>query len=143
MIEVHLELFLFNILSQFDIWNWKYPFLPLKWIGMNAMLVYVMAAEGIFAGFINGWYYDDPHNTLVLHFAFCYIYPSHAFFFSLLLVHHKSRTHCYKNCCALSNPFFMISHGLSPYQVNLAPICFNRSKFFGSCPQSQEDYSWA
>ncbi|VFQ84978.1 unnamed protein product [Cuscuta campestris] len=31
---------------------------------MNAMLVYVMAAEGIFAGFINGWYYDDPHNTL-------------------------------------------------------------------------------
>jgi hypothetical protein len=36
---------------------------------MNAMLVYVMAAEGIFAGFINGWYYDDPHNTLV------YIHP--------------------------------------------------------------------
>lgn len=32
---------------------------------MNAMLVYVMAAEGIFAGFINGWYYDDPQNTLV------------------------------------------------------------------------------
>ncbi|OMP03292.1 hypothetical protein COLO4_10523 [Corchorus olitorius] len=32
-----------------DIWNLKYIFLPLKWIGMNAMLVYVMAAEGIFA----------------------------------------------------------------------------------------------
>lgn len=32
---------------------------------MNAMLVYVMAAEGIFAGFINGWYYDSPHNSLV------------------------------------------------------------------------------
>lgn len=29
------------------------------------MLVYVMAAEGIFAGFINGWYYENPHNTLV------------------------------------------------------------------------------
>lgn len=39
--------------------------MPLEWIGMNAMLVYVMAAEGIFAGFINGWYYDDPHNNLV------------------------------------------------------------------------------
>ncbi|XVE89641.1 hypothetical protein DITRI_Ditri20bG0012100 [Diplodiscus trichospermus] len=48
-----------------DIWDLKYIFLPLKWIGMNAMLVYVMAAEGIFAGFINGWYYKDPHNTLV------------------------------------------------------------------------------
>ncbi|KAL1546218.1 heparan-alpha-glucosaminide N-acetyltransferase [Salvia divinorum] len=48
-----------------DIWNIRYLFLPLEWIGMNAMLVYVMAAEGIFAGFINGWYYEDPHNTLV------------------------------------------------------------------------------
>ncbi|KAL5566370.1 hypothetical protein UlMin_029534 [Ulmus minor] len=48
-----------------DVYNLKYPFLPLKWIGMNAMLVYVMAAEGIFAGFVNGWYYNDPHNTLV------------------------------------------------------------------------------
>lgn len=50
---------------QVDIWGLKYLFMPFKWIGMNAMLVYVMAAEGIFAGFINGWYYDDPHNTLV------------------------------------------------------------------------------
>lgn len=51
-------------------------FLPLEWIGMNAMLVYVMAAEGIFAGFINGWYYDDPHNTLVcfMSLALFYLY---------------------------------------------------------------------
>ncbi|CAI9768958.1 unnamed protein product [Fraxinus pennsylvanica] len=48
-----------------DVLNLRYMFLPLEWIGMNAMLVYVMAAEGIFAGFINGWYYDNPHNTLI------------------------------------------------------------------------------
>lgn len=48
-----------------DVWGLHLPFLPLKWIGMNAMLVYVMAAEGIFAAFINGWYYDDPRNNLV------------------------------------------------------------------------------
>ncbi|XP_065853498.1 uncharacterized protein [Euphorbia lathyris] len=47
-----------------DIWGLKWLFLPFEWIGMNAMFVYVMAAAGIFAGFINGWYYDDPHNTL-------------------------------------------------------------------------------
>ncbi|XP_023765509.1 uncharacterized protein LOC111914003 [Lactuca sativa] len=47
-----------------DILKLRYLFLPLEWIGKNAMFVYVMAAEGIFAGFINGWYYDDPHNTL-------------------------------------------------------------------------------
>ncbi|KAJ6928688.1 hypothetical protein NC652_012730 [Populus alba x Populus x berolinensis] len=43
----------------------KSMFLPFQWMGMNAMLVYVMAAQGIFAGFINGWYYNDPHNTLI------------------------------------------------------------------------------
>lgn len=48
-----------------DILGFGYPFLPLRWIGMNAMLVYVMAAAGIAAGFVNGWYYKDPHNTLV------------------------------------------------------------------------------
>jgi heparan-alpha-glucosaminide N-acetyltransferase len=32
---------------------------------MNAMLVFVMAAQGIFAAFINGWYYKDPDNSLV------------------------------------------------------------------------------
>ncbi|KAK1581411.1 hypothetical protein Q3G72_005812 [Acer saccharum] len=50
------------IYALVDVWDLKYLFLPLEWIGMNAMLVYVMAAEGIIAGFINGWYYDDPHN---------------------------------------------------------------------------------
>lgn len=54
-----------SIYALVDIWGWKCIFQPLAWIGMNAMLVYVMAAEGIFAGFINGWYYNDPHNTLI------------------------------------------------------------------------------
>lgn len=54
-----------SIYALVDIWGWKCIFQPLAWIGMNAMLVYVMAAEGIFAGFINGWYDNDPHNTLI------------------------------------------------------------------------------
>ncbi|TVU34646.1 hypothetical protein EJB05_16489 [Eragrostis curvula] len=48
-----------------DILNLSYVFAPLKWIGMNAMLVYVMAAAGIFEGFLNGWYYEGTNNTLV------------------------------------------------------------------------------
>lgn len=48
-----------------DVWGWRTPFLFLEWIGMNAMLVFVMAAQGIFAGFINGWYYKSPENNLV------------------------------------------------------------------------------
>ncbi|QHO46396.1 hypothetical protein HN51_015923 [Arachis hypogaea] len=48
-----------------DVWGIRTPFLFLEWIGMNAMLVFVMAAQGIFAAFVNGWYYEDPHNSLV------------------------------------------------------------------------------
>ncbi|PRQ43636.1 putative heparan-alpha-glucosaminide N-acetyltransferase [Rosa chinensis] len=48
-----------------DVWGYRTPFLFLEWIGMNAMLVFVMAAQGIFAGFVNGWYYESPDKTLV------------------------------------------------------------------------------
>ncbi|RLN24113.1 hypothetical protein C2845_PM07G33750 [Panicum miliaceum] len=58
--------FVFSILYFLvDILNLRYAFAPLQWIGMNAMLVYVMAAEGIFEGFLNGWYYEGTNNTLV------------------------------------------------------------------------------
>ncbi|KAK4852759.1 hypothetical protein QYF36_026863 [Acer negundo] len=61
---IHLKVSSNVLVKWCDIWGLKYLFLPLEWTGLNTMLVYVMAAEGIFAGFINGWYYDDPHNTL-------------------------------------------------------------------------------
>ncbi|KAJ9695334.1 hypothetical protein PVL29_010692 [Vitis rotundifolia] len=48
-----------------DVWGFRTPFLFLEWIGMNAMLVFVMAAQGIFAAFINGWYYESWDNSLV------------------------------------------------------------------------------
>ncbi|KAL6133454.1 hypothetical protein ACLB2K_065689 [Fragaria x ananassa] len=48
-----------------DVWGYRTPFLFLEWIGMNAMLVFVMAAQGIFAGFVNGWYYETQDKTLV------------------------------------------------------------------------------
>lgn len=48
-----------------DIWGLRRPFLLLEWMGMNAMLIFVMAAQAIFPAFVNGWYYDTPNNTLV------------------------------------------------------------------------------
>lgn len=50
---------------QIDLWGLRLPFLFLEWIGMNAMLVFVMAAQGILAAFVNGWYYEKPENSLV------------------------------------------------------------------------------
>lgn len=48
-----------------DVWGIRLPFLFLEWIGMNAMLVFVLGAQGILEGFINGWFYISPNNTLV------------------------------------------------------------------------------
>ncbi|KAH7681327.1 Heparan-alpha-glucosaminide N-acetyltransferase protein [Dioscorea alata] len=48
-----------------DVWGLRAPFLFLEWIGMNAMLVFVLGAQGILAAFFNGWYYDKPNNSLV------------------------------------------------------------------------------
>ncbi|KAG2685461.1 hypothetical protein I3760_10G126800 [Carya illinoinensis] len=48
-----------------DVWGPRTPFLFFEWIGMYAMLVFVMAAQGIFAAFVNGWYYETPDKTLV------------------------------------------------------------------------------
>ncbi|KAE8676513.1 hypothetical protein F3Y22_tig00111587pilonHSYRG00084 [Hibiscus syriacus] len=33
--------------------------------GMNAMLIYVLGAQGILPAFLNGWYYESTNNTLV------------------------------------------------------------------------------
>ncbi|KAG4214840.1 hypothetical protein ERO13_A01G142200v2 [Gossypium hirsutum] len=48
-----------------DVWGWRTPFLLLEWIGMNAMLIYVLGAQGILPAFVNGWYYKSTNNTLV------------------------------------------------------------------------------
>ncbi|THU49293.1 hypothetical protein C4D60_Mb06t08030 [Musa balbisiana] len=51
--------------AMIDVWGIRTPFLWLEWVGMNAMLVFVMAAQGIFPAFVNGWYYETPDNSLV------------------------------------------------------------------------------
>ncbi|KAK4348474.1 hypothetical protein RND71_031229 [Anisodus tanguticus] len=48
-----------------DVSGLRMPFLWLEWIGMNAMLIFVLGAQGIFAGFINGWYFKNEDNNLV------------------------------------------------------------------------------
>lgn len=62
IIKKALQLFLNG---QIDVWGLRTPFLFLEWIGMNAMLVFVLGAQGILAAFVNGWYYESPDNTLV------------------------------------------------------------------------------
>jgi heparan-alpha-glucosaminide N-acetyltransferase len=62
------------MVKQIDVWGLRTPFLFLEWIGMNSMLVFVMAAQGIFAAFVNGWYYENPNNSLVRSKFFLFYY---------------------------------------------------------------------
>jgi len=66
------------MIKQIDVWGIRTPFLFLEWIGMNAMLVYVLVAEGIFAAFVNGWYYEDPEKSLVRNIETFYIFIVYA-----------------------------------------------------------------
>lgn len=117
---------------QVDVWNWKFLFLPLQWIGMNAMLVYVMAAGGIFAGFINGWYYENPHNTLVLlHLMPSVFYTSHGFLLLVVLWSSLNLDECIYICPQVNwiqkHIFIEVWHsrrvGILLYVI-FAEICF-------------------
>jgi len=80
---------------------------------MNAMLVYVMAAEGIFAGFINGWYYNDPHNTLVSFRRTLSCFHLSSFQFSYQTLGHKvhgSTLVCWLNSIHLLQIYWIQKH---------------------------------
>ncbi|KAK8959332.1 hypothetical protein KSP40_PGU016345 [Platanthera guangdongensis] len=57
------------VLSAFywlvDVLRIRTPFLLFEWIGLNSMLIFVLGAQGILAAFVNGWYYESTHRTLV------------------------------------------------------------------------------
>ncbi len=48
-----------------DQWQVEKPFLPLIWMGMNPMLVFVMAASGVWEQLFQWVYYQQPQNNLV------------------------------------------------------------------------------
>ncbi|KAI0496229.1 hypothetical protein KFK09_022540 [Dendrobium nobile] len=48
-----------------DVYHLGIPFLFLEYIGMNSMLIFVLGASAILPAFVNGWYYENPGNTLV------------------------------------------------------------------------------
>ncbi|KAJ0015270.1 hypothetical protein Pint_19772 [Pistacia integerrima] len=64
-----------DVSDSVDIWELTFIFLPLEWIGMNAMLVYVMAAEGIFAGLLDSKarFYRSLAFTKGRHATLCYL----------------------------------------------------------------------
>ncbi|XP_010931719.1 uncharacterized protein [Elaeis guineensis] len=53
------------IYYMIDVKQFRRPFLLLQWMGMNALIVYVMAASELFPAAIQGFYWRSPENNLV------------------------------------------------------------------------------
>ncbi|VAH02497.1 unnamed protein product [Triticum turgidum subsp. durum] len=51
--------------SQVDVIHIKKPLILFQWLGMNALIVYVLAACELFPTFIQGFYWRSPENNLV------------------------------------------------------------------------------
>ena len=50
---------------QVDVIHIKKPFILFQWMGMNALIVYVLAACELFPTLIQGFYWRSPENNLV------------------------------------------------------------------------------
>ncbi|KAG0588984.1 hypothetical protein KC19_2G282700 [Ceratodon purpureus] len=48
-----------------DVHSWRAPTILLEWMGQNALLMYVLVAEGLFPAALQGLYWRVPENNLV------------------------------------------------------------------------------
>ncbi|CAL9765928.1 unnamed protein product [Musa acuminata subsp. burmannicoides] len=48
-----------------DVNQLKMTFILFQWMGMNALIVYILAASELFPAFIQGFYWRSPQNNLV------------------------------------------------------------------------------
>ena len=57
--------------DQVDVMHIKKPLILFQWMGMNALIVYVLAACELFPTLVQGFYWRSPENNLVCIFHIC------------------------------------------------------------------------
>ncbi|MBA0743766.1 hypothetical protein Gogos_006421, partial [Gossypium gossypioides] len=60
-------LFLTIIFYIVDVKHFRKPVVLLQWMGMNALIIYALAACDIFPAAVQGFYWGSPENNLLLH----------------------------------------------------------------------------
>jgi len=77
-----------------DVIHIKKPFILFQWMGMNALIVYVLAACELFPTLIQGFYWRSPENNLVnvLCCQICDIFSHLLIYTSLLHMSRHSRS---------------------------------------------------
>jgi len=54
-----------NNFMQVDVKHFRKPTMILQWMGMNALIIYALAACDLFPAAIQGFYWGSPENNLV------------------------------------------------------------------------------
>ncbi|KAL6608249.1 hypothetical protein ACP70R_041312 [Stipagrostis hirtigluma subsp. patula] len=62
---IHMAAMLGALVTEVDVVHIEKPFILFKWTGMNALIVYVLAACELFPTLIQGFYWRSPENNLV------------------------------------------------------------------------------
>ncbi|KAJ6801018.1 uncharacterized protein M6B38_199380 [Iris pallida] len=52
-------------MKKVDVHRFRKPFLLLQWMGMNALIVFILAASELFPVAVQGFYWCSPSNNLV------------------------------------------------------------------------------
>lgn len=65
---------LFLYLMQVDVIHIQRPTILFQWMGMNALIVYALAACDIFPAALQGFYWRSPENNLVISSYVIYIH---------------------------------------------------------------------
>ena len=46
--------------------------LVMEWMGMHALMIYILAACNVFPIFLQGFYWGSPHNNIVISLSLSY-----------------------------------------------------------------------
>jgi heparan-alpha-glucosaminide N-acetyltransferase len=64
-----------GIYTLVDIYGYRRPTVAMEWMGMHALMIYVLIACNVLPIFIHGFYWKEPKNNLVS-FDRCSVKPS-------------------------------------------------------------------
>ncbi|PPD83599.1 hypothetical protein GOBAR_DD19465 [Gossypium barbadense] len=104
-------LFLTIIFYIVDVKHFRKPVVLLQWMGMNALIIYALAACDIFPAAVQGFYWRSPENNLVKNCKLdC---PIKAFLNSFIIVKLMAWNHCY-------SPYFIQASGVPCLSLKMA-----------------------
>lgn len=54
-----------GIYVMVDVWGYRRMTIVMEWMGMHALMIYILAACNVFPIFLQGFYWGSPHNNIL------------------------------------------------------------------------------